>query len=205
MTCRSVDIIRTVFDDIIINQLTWFLGGSLKRTAILKRHLPDAKQVDYLVGDTDDEKVESNINISNDFSKNLLLKLCETRWSARVDALSVILAKYKAILAALDVKTESTTTEARTKANAFIHLMERSTFIVALVIAHHILSCTKPLSLALQNSKCDVYKAFVDAQNCKKVIAAQRSDTVFNRCIWMKTTTIADSIGIELSKPRTVR
>jgi hypothetical protein len=57
--------------------------------------------------------------------------------------------------------------------------MERSTFIVALVVAHHILSYTKPLSLALQNSKCDVYEAFVDAQNCKKVIAAQRSDTVF--------------------------
>ena len=62
----------------------------------------------------------------------------------------------------------------------------------------------KNLSLALQNSKCDVYKAFVDAQNCKKVIASQRSDTVFNRCIWMKTTAIADSIGIELSNPRTV-
>ena len=40
--------------------------------------------------------------------------------------------------------------------------------------------------------------------NCKKVIAAQRSDTVLNRCIWMKTTAIADSIGIELSRPRTV-
>ena len=117
----------------------------------------------------------------------------------------MILAKYKAILAALeDVKTESTTTEACTKTNAFIHLMERSTCIVALVIAHHILSCTKPLSFALQNSKCDVYKAFVDAQNCKKVIASQRSDTVFNRCIWKKTTAIADTIGIELSKPRTV-
>jgi hypothetical protein len=60
----------------------------------LRAHLPDAKQVDYLVGDTDDEKVESNINISNAFSKNLLPKLCETRWSARVDTLSVILAKY---------------------------------------------------------------------------------------------------------------
>ena len=88
-SCRSVDIIRTVFDD--INQPTWFLGGSPKRTAILKRHLPDAKQVDYLVGDTNDEKVESNINISNAFSKNLLPKLCETRWSARVDTLSVSL------------------------------------------------------------------------------------------------------------------
>jgi hypothetical protein len=94
--------------------------------------------------------------------------------------------------------------ERKQKANAFIHLMERSTFIVAVVIAHHMLSYTQPLCLALQDSKCDVYKAFVDAQNCKKVIAAQRSDTVFNRCIWMKTTAIADSIGIELSKPRTV-
>ena len=69
----------------------WFLGGSPKRTAILERHLPDAKQVYYLVGDTDEEKVESNITISNAFSKNLLPKLCETRWSARVDTLSVSL------------------------------------------------------------------------------------------------------------------
>ena len=86
---------------------------------------------------------------------------------------------YKAILAAReDAKTESTTTEARTKANAFIHLMERSTFIIELAIAHYILCYTKPLSLALQNSKYDVYKACVDAQNCKKVIAAQRSDSL---------------------------
>jgi hypothetical protein len=50
-----------------------------------------------------------HIHLSNAFSKNLLPKLCETRWSARVDALSVILAKNKAILAALeDVNTEST-------------------------------------------------------------------------------------------------
>ena len=108
------------------------------------------------------------------FLRICYLNCARTRWSARVDTLSVI-------LAALDVKTESTTTEVRTKAITFIHLMVRSTFIVALVITHHILTCTKPLSLALQNSKCDVDKAFVDAQNCKKVIAAQRSDTVFNR------------------------
>ena len=107
----------------------------------------------------------------------------------------MILAKYKAILVALeDVKTESTTTEAHTKVNAFIHLMGRSTFIVALVVAHHILSYAKPLSLALQNSKCNVYKALLDAQNCKKVIAAQRSNTVFNRCIWMKTTAITAAL-----------
>jgi hypothetical protein len=69
----------------------------------------------------------------------------------RICYLSWLRPKYKAILAALeDVKTESTTTEARTKANAFIHLMERSTFIVALVIAHHMLSYTQPLCLALR-------------------------------------------------------
>jgi hypothetical protein len=50
-----------------------------------------------------------------------------------LSAIAVVFIHIKAILAALeDVKTESTTTEARTKANAFIHLMERSTFIVIL-------------------------------------------------------------------------
>lgn len=158
--------IRNLFDD--VNQLTWFLRASPKRVSIMKRHLPDAKQADFLIGNIENEVTESNKNIEQSFSVNILPKLCETRWSARVDTLSVVIRKYAAILSSLeDVRYESTVPDARTKATAFVNMMEKSTFIVAIVVAQHILSYMKPLTLALQSSQCDVYKAFVDAQNWK--------------------------------------
>jgi hypothetical protein len=70
----------------------------------------------------------------------------------------------------------------------------RSSFLVSIVVAHHI----KPLTLALQSSKCDVYKAFVDVQTCKQAIEDQSCDEVFQRCIWSKLATIAESVGVEL-------
>lgn len=118
--------------------------------------------------------------------------------------MSVIIAKYTAVISSLeDVQKESTVTEAKTKARAFINMMEKSNFIVFLVVAHHILSFTKPLSLALQNSKCVVFKAFNDAQTCIKVVQGQRTDEVFHRSVWEKATAIADSLEIELTKPGT--
>lgn len=139
-SCKNIHTIRNLFDD--VNQLTWFLGASPKRVT------------------------ERNKNIEQSFSVNILPKLCESRWSARVDTLSVVIGKYAAILSSLeDVRYESTVPDARTKATAFVNMMEKSTFIVAIVVAQHILSYMKPLTLALQSSQCDVYKAFVDAQN----------------------------------------
>lgn len=165
-SCKNIPTIRNLFDD--VNQLTWFLGASPKRVSIMKRHLPDAKQADFLIGNIENEVTERNKNIEQSFSVNILPKLCETRWSARVDTLSVVIGKYAAILSSLeDVRYESTVPDARTKATAFVNMMEKSTFIVAIVVAQHILSYMKPLTLALQSSQCDVYKAFVDAQNWK--------------------------------------
>lgn len=165
-SCKNIPTIRNLFED--VNQLTWFLGASSKRVSIMKRHLPDAKQADFLIGNIENEVTERNKNIEQSFSVNIIPKLCETRWSARVDTLSVVIGKYAAILSSLeDVRYESTVPDARTKATAFVNMMEKSTFIVAIVVAQHILSYMKPLTLALQSSQCDVYKAFVDAQNWK--------------------------------------
>lgn len=173
---------ENLFDD--VNQLTWFLGASPKRVSIIKRHIPNAKQADYLIGNIENEVTESNKNKENSFSVNTLPKLCETRWFARVDTLSVVIGKYAAMLSSLaDVRNENTVPEARTKATAFINMKEKSTFIVAIVVVQHILSYMKPLTLALKSSKCDVYKAFVDVRNCKQVINDQRCEEVFHRYI----------------------
>lgn len=133
-SCKNIPTIRNLFDD--VNQLTWFLGASPKRVSIMKRHLPDAKQADFLIGNIENEVTERNKNIEQSFSVNILPKLCETRWSARVDTLSVVIGKYAAILSSLeDARYESTVPDARTKATAFVNMMEKSTFIVAIVVA----------------------------------------------------------------------
>jgi hypothetical protein len=51
-------------------------------------------------------------------------------------------------------------------------------FTVALVVTQHILSYTRPLAQALQKADCDIVKAYVDANTCKKVIREQREDSV---------------------------
>ena len=80
--------------------------------------------------------------------------------------------------------------------------MESSSFIVSLVSAQHVLSVSQPLSKALQNTECDIVKAYRDAALCRNTILKQHEDIKFST-IWEKATIIGDSIGIELTKPRT--
>jgi hypothetical protein len=43
-----------------------------------------------------------------------------------------------------------------------------------LLVTQHILSNTRPVAQALQKADCDIVKACVDANTCKKVIREQR-------------------------------
>lgn len=101
----------------------------------MKRHLPDAKQADFLIGNIENEVIERYKNIEQSFSVNILPKLCETRWSARVDTLSVVIGKYAAILSSLeDVRYESTVPDARTKATAFVNMWKRVHLLLQLLL-----------------------------------------------------------------------
>ena len=82
--------------------------------------------------------------------------------------------------------------------------MESSSFIVALVVAQHILSISQPLSLALQATNCDIVKAYQDAALCKDTILSQRQVSKFT-ALWRKATVLAESIDAVLSKPRTAQ
>lgn len=62
---------------------------------------------------------------------------------------------------------------------------------------------SQPLSLALQKMNCDIVKAYRDAKLCKDTILLQRQESKFD-VLWEKATAIADTVGVVLSKPRTV-
>jgi hypothetical protein len=118
--------------------------------------------------------------------KHLVPKLCETRWTARVDTLSALTAEYKCITQSLgDIQTESTVSDARLKAESYLGMLQSSPFIVTLFVAQHILSFTRPLTQTLQQNDCDIIKACNDANICKTVIQKERSDAVFEN-LWGK-------------------
>ena len=200
-SCQEVPDIRNLF--CFIKKISWFLGGSAKRKSILKRYVVGEDISELIIEEQEGEEP------SNDFlqwTKNEAVpKLCETRWSARVITLSSFISKYKAIhLALKDIGSESSDADTRTNAISYAKLMESSSFIVALVIAQHILSISQPLSLALQATNCDIVKAYQDAALCKDTVLSQRQDSKFI-ILWRKATVLAESIDTVLSKPRTAK
>lgn len=119
-SCKNISMIRNLFF-MFINSLGFW------KPALRGYQSLNAKQVDYLVGNNEDDVTESNKNIEQSFSVNIML--CETRWFSRVDTLSVVIGKYAAILSSLDdVRNESAVKDALTKAITFINMMERSAF-----------------------------------------------------------------------------
>ena len=81
------------------------LGGSAKRKAILEYVSVASKDNDdfseQLLQTDDDMLNESDIAIKQGSHKKSVPQFCATRWTARVDTLSAIIAKYKLILEAL--------------------------------------------------------------------------------------------------------
>ena len=86
-TCSNVPEIRNLFCSI-----SWFMGASAKRKAILKRYTVSEDISDLVVDDADSDEL-SDCFVKR--AKNRTVpKLCETRWSARVVTLSSFISKY---------------------------------------------------------------------------------------------------------------
>lgn len=74
---------------------------------------------------------------------------------------------------------------------------------MSLVVAQFIISFSHPLCLSLQNTNCDVIKAYCNARLCQTTISKQRNEAKF-RELWRKAKVIAEKIDSEFTKRRTV-
>ena len=83
-------------------------------------------------------------------------------------------------------------------------MIQSSHFIVALVVTQHIMNYAKPIYQALQKADCDIVKAYIDANTCKKVFRKQREDNTF-RNLWGKIVALADSVDEVIEIARTAR
>jgi hypothetical protein len=140
------------------------------------------------------------------YGKQVLPLLCETRWLARVDAVSTLLARYSDVYETLSVICESGGPSA-SDAYSFRLSMSNFSWILSAVAVQYILAFIRPLSLILQAEGCDLMAAYEEAQTLISVLERQRSaevfHTLFDRACTLGTDTFGDTFKAE--RPRTCK
>lgn len=114
------------------------------------------------------DMLEGLLNEDKDLEMKLTLKreIClvkrfwETRWTARFDTVSSLLASYNSEHAALAKIENISISDAKTNASGYRCYLEDLESIVAVVLVHYLLSFLKPLTSFLQKSNCNMVNAF---------------------------------------------
>ena len=120
---------------------------------------------------------KSGIAIKQGSHKKSVPRLCGTRWTARGDTLSALIANYKLILDSLEQLQATTNGDTKRDAFTYIRLLSDSKFLVSLVVAQFILSYCSCVITTLQAVNCDLGKAYKDVHVSKETIANARNDT----------------------------
>ena len=76
-------------------------------------------------------------------------------------------------------------------------------FLASAVICHHVLAFIRPLTVALQQKDCDIFKAHEMAQRPIKALKNERSQDKFST-LWSKIKRIASTLNMQPAKKRTV-
>lgn len=87
-----------------------------------------------------------------------LVGLCETRFIERHDAINVFVELFKPIIISLQ-DIQDTTRSVSSSASLFLAAVEKSSFIISLLVCEHLLNFTLPLSHYLQNPTRDLSSA----------------------------------------------
>ena len=193
--CQQVTEIQNMFHN--VGKLTWLLGGRAKRNAILEYDSAASKENDDLNEQqlqTDDDMLnESDIAIKQESYKKSVPKFCATRWTARVDTLSALIAKYKLILEALEQIQDTSNGDARRYAGTYIRLLSDSAFLVSLVVAQFILSYCSCVTKSLLAVNCDLGKAYKYVRVSKEPIVNERDETTWNK-VWGRIESIKEGV-----------
>ena len=210
--CKNVPPIRNLFDS--IEKLTWFLNSSAKRKAIFldvaaaqrdgHNQDRDSELLELLTDHSlskDNELSESVKSIAEGGRKACVPKFCSTRWTARVTTLSALIGKYVEVITTLENIRDGSTGDARSDASSYVRLLEDSQFIVALNVAHFVLSFLNCLTIALQKVDCNLADAYNDVAVARECIRDSRNDESWEK-VWTRITQVAKAIKVTVEKPR---
>ena len=104
-----------------------------------------------------------------------------------------------------DTSSGQSANVAVSSADSYLESLMTFKFLVSAVtcICQHVLQYTKPLTVALQGTNYDLYKAHGMAQRLNKTLELDRSAENF-QSLWVGATKISSDLSIKLHKRRTV-
>ena len=178
-TCRSINILRDMFDTVL--ELSKLFKYSAKKKALLN-------------------KLKSELSPHTPGVK----PLCPTRWTVRAESLRSLLLNYQVILSVLEEILEeySGTTESKSITRGIVSIIKKFSFLFGLVTAEKFLSITDTLSRGLQKESLCATEAQNMAIICITTLKDYKSDDCFAR-FWKDVNNKA--CELEVDEPRLPR
>ena len=131
------------------------------------------------IEDENDSELESGSMIPTCNRKYQSLPvLSDTHWLTRVDSIDCLLKHFTQVCHAIEEVRDSSTGQSANDADTFLRRMLCFEFVASAVISHHVLTVTRPLSVALQAKQCDLLEAHKIAQRLIKTLEKERNESI---------------------------
>lgn len=176
----TVQAIRNAFG--IIGKVCVFINSSAKRVETLRR---------FILADDHSQR------------KQRLVTLCDTRWVERHDAVLTFRLLFGPICKSLEEFSSWPDCDTASSANMMLNSIQKSEFLVSLVIMERVLGLTLCVSKALQNVNIDLISALDMVKNVREIIEKWRDDSekIFGE-IFSDAEKLACKIDVDIDVPR---
>ena len=146
-------------------------------------------------------------SIYADEKRKKLKAMCRTRWVERHEAFEVFVDLFLPIVTCLENIANSSSAEwsrdSRNDAASYLLALSSFSFCFTLTLTQNLLAYTKGLSIKLQGRYSDVSRAHQEIESVKENLQDIRTKIeVFHNRIYKQAILMAQSVGIEESKPR---
>lgn len=136
------------------------------------------------------EELSQNETAKEKLEKRTKLRtLCETRWSSRADSLYTFLNAFPVVVSSLEALKEDNDD----KAAKYLDSILKFDFIIALVVAEHLISTTVALSNYFQKPELDLLEAVQEA----KIVVERLNNERGDQNVWAALFEKAEKIGEE--------
>lgn len=134
------------------------------------------------------EEIKTDLQAKEELSRRSKIRmLCETRWSARADAMFTLRSAFALVVHSLEELKEDNDKNAWNLLNAIL----KFDLILSVVVVKHILQSTVQLSLSLQRVDTDLVQTSTEAEAVVVLLRQERADdTVWER-LYDRATEIA--------------
>ncbi|CAG2214354.1 unnamed protein product [Mytilus edulis] len=119
------------------------------------------------------EELSDNQNVKEQLDRRTKLRtLCETRWSSRADSLFTFLNAFPVVVSSLEALKD----DRDDKAAQYVNAILKFDFMIALVVAEHLLSATVALTNYLQKTDINLLDAVQEARIVVQRLDNERTD-----------------------------